>query len=146
MADIMARDPFDVLAQTRQMLSRMDEIVGRGFFGNGTEEGSLPLDIYETGDDLVVEAPLPGFHKEDVNVQLHQGVLSIVAQPPALPGDGYQYHYYRRERPWGSWTRRIALPGIVQEAEVRAEMKDGLLTLRIPIPSAAKPKQIQIAG
>jgi len=54
--------------------------------------------------------------------------------------------YYRRERPAGAWARRVALPGIVHEADVRAELKDGVLQLHIPIPETARPKQVEIEG
>jgi HSP20 family protein len=140
------RRPFDMLNQARQLMSQMDEAFGRSFFGDGMDQGTLPLDIYEVGDELIVEASVPGFRKEDIQVQLHQGVLSIVAQHPASAGqNGYeQYRYYRRERPWGAWSRRVALPGIVHEAAVEAELKDGVLKLHIPVPEAAKPKQIEI--
>lgn len=147
MADIVTRDPFDVMEQTRQVLSRMDDMFNRAFpfYGDGMDEGTLALDIYEAADELVVEASVPGFCREDIAIQLHQGVLSIVAQnmngtaTPAM-------RYYRRERPWGAWTRRVALPGIVHDAEVRAELNDGVLKLHIPIPESAKPKQILISG
>jgi HSP20 family protein len=127
-------------------MSQMDEAFGRNFFGDGMDQGTLPLDVYEAGDELIVEASVPGFRKEDIHIQLHQGVLSIVAQHPATAGEnGYQnYRYYRRERPWGAWTRRVALPGIVHDAEVQADLKDGVLKLHIPVPEAAKPKQIEI--
>ena len=54
--------------------------------------------------------------------------------------------YYRRERSWGSLTRRVALPGIVKDAPVEANLKDGVLKLRIPLPEQAGPKQIEIQG
>jgi HSP20 family protein len=54
--------------------------------------------------------------------------------------------YYRRERRYGSVGRRIALPGVLHDAEVDGELKDGVLTLRIPVPEQAKPKQIEIKG
>jgi HSP20 family protein len=144
--DLTTRSPFEMLNHARQLMSQMDEAFGRPFFGDGMDQGSLALDIYEVGDALVVEASVPGFRKEDIQVQLHQGVLSIVAQHPASAGDdAYRARrYYRRERPWGAWTRRVALPGIVHDATVSAELKDGVLTLTIPVPEAAKPKQIEI--
>jgi HSP20 family protein len=143
--DIATRTPFDMLNHARQLMSQMDEAFGRSFFGDGMDQGTLPLDVYEAGDALVVEASVPGFRKEDIQVQLHQGVLSIVAQHPAMAGQGGEgRRYYRRERPWGAWSRRVALPGIVHDATVGAELKDGVLTLHIPVPEAAKPKQIEI--
>ena len=140
MADIMPRIPSDML----QMLSRMDRLFDRSGFDQ--EEGTLALDIYEQADELVVEASVPGFAREDITVQLHQGLLSIVASHPAARGSANDEsrRYYRRERPVGAWTRRIALPGMVHDAEVDAELNDGVLTLRIPVPASAKPREIEI--
>ena len=58
---------------------------------------------------------------------------------------GTDERYHRRERFWGTVNRRLALPGVLHDADVKAELRDGVLTLRIPVPSAAKPKQIEIA-
>lgn len=147
MADIVTRSPFDVLAQTRQFLSQMDEMVGRAFAPEDTMfEGTLPLDIYETADELVVEVSVPGFTKDEIGVQVHQGVLSIVARNANAAMDRPALRYYRRERPTGAWARRVALPGIVHDAEVRAELKDGVLKLHIPIPETARPRQVVIDG
>src|SRR5688572_7585430 len=148
MADLMVRSPFDMLRQTQQMLSRLDPMFGQPAYADSEEEGTLALDIYEANDELVVEASVPGFRREDIAIQLHQGLLSIVARHAALNGaEGYaDRRYYRRERAVGAWTRRIALPGIVHDAEVKAELKDGVLRLRIPVPESAKPRQIAIQG
>ena len=148
MSDLTMRSPFDMLRQTQQMLSRLDPVFRQSSYADGEEEGTLALDIYEADDELVVEASVPGFRREDIAIQLHQGLLSIVARHAALSGaDGYAgRRYYRRERAVGAWTRRIALPGIVHDAEVKAELKDGVLRLRIPVPESAKPRQIAIQG
>ena len=53
--------------------------------------------------------------------------------------------YHRRERRWATLSRRLALPGVLHDAEVNAELANGVLTLRVPVPAAAKPKQIKIA-
>ena len=139
MAAMMPTIPSDMM----QMLSRMERFLG----GAGTtaeDEGTLALDIYEADDALVVEASVPGFQRDDIAIQLHQGLLSIVASRQPQETATSDRRYFRRERPVGSWTRRIALPGIVHDAEVDAELKDGVLTLRIPVPASAKPRQIEI--
>jgi HSP20 family protein len=108
-----------------------------------SEEGTLPLDIVEEGGDIVVHASLPGFRKEDIDIQIHNGVLSIKAEH-SEESEQKDRHYYRRERRVGSVSRRIALPGVVSEANANAEFKDGVLTLRIPQAEVAKPKQIKV--
>jgi HSP20 family protein len=149
--DLTRRDPFP---SVRQMMERFfdDSIFRDQFFSRlpysfTTEEGTLPLDIREHDGKLIVEASLPGFTKENIDVQVHDGVLSIRAQhseeKEERNGNG---RYYRRERTWGALSRRVALPGIVDNAQVEAELKNGVLTLTIPLPEQVSPKQIEIKG
>lgn len=149
--DIVRRDP--VSAPFRQIMDRFfdDPFFREPFMrmplGLTSEEGTLPLDVYEKDGKLWVEASVPGFKKDEIDVQVHDGVLSIRAQRSSeheslSNGD----RYYRRERSWGALSRRVALPGIVKDAPVEAELKNGILQLRIPLPEKAQPKQIEIKG
>ena len=123
----------------------MDRPIGRSWL-DGARVTALPVDIAEKDGDIVVRASLPGFAKDEIDVQAHDGVLSITArhseQHEESDDDGERY--YRRERRSGSVSRRIALPGAVDGAKVEAELRDGVLTLTIPTPEEAKPKQIEI--
>lgn len=156
--DVVRRDPFGPnlapFAPFRQVMDRFfDDPFFRSPFGssafsfNGSDEGSLALDVYEKGNKLVVEASVPGFAKDEIDVQVHEGILSIKAQRSSEKEEGEPGgKFYRRERSWGSVSRRVALPGIVQDAPVDAELKNGVLTLTIPLPEKATPKQIEIKG
>lgn len=144
MADIVRRDPFE-LGGLRQMMERMFE---EPFFRlpaatAGWDEGTLPVDVSESEGKLVVRASLPGFKKEDIDVQVNDGVLSIKAEHNEET-ETRNEKFYRRERRYGSVSRRIALPGIVHDAPVSAQLKDGVLTLSIEVPEKARPKQIEI--
>ena len=148
MADIIRRDPF---ANVRQVMDRFfdDSLrrwpAGDGFGGGGrgAAEGALPLDVSRSDGEIKVRASLPGFRKEDIDVQVHEGVLSIKAERAAENGTQDE-RYYRRERARGSVSRRIALPGIVHDARVDAQLADGVLTLTLPLPAQAQPQQIEI--
>lgn len=107
--------------------------------------GNLPLDVSQTDDALIVRASLAGYSADDIEVQVHQGVLAIKAERPyeeAAAGE----RYHRRERPWGPVSRRISLPGIIHDADVKAQFANGLLTLTIPFPEQAKPKSIPVSS
>lgn len=149
MTDIVRRDPFDLGSgpggSFRQLMERVfDEPFFRmPALANGWDEGTLPVDIAEADGKLVVRASLPGFEKDDIDVQVNEGVLSIKAEH-SDETETKNEKYYRRERRYGSVSRRIALPGIVHEAPVEAELKDGVLTLSIEVPEKARPKQIEI--
>ena len=141
MADIVRHDPFTSLRQT------MDRLFDDSFFRTPgrlfDDDGTLPVDISETETDLIVRASLPGFEKDEIDVNVNDGVLSIKGQHSEEREEKGE-RFYRRERHYGAVSRRIALPGIVADAEVDAELKGGVLTLHIPLPEKAKPKQIEI--
>jgi len=145
MADIVRHDPFGSMRQAMDRL--FDDSLFRDSFFRGparmSDEGTLPIDISETDSDLIVRASLPGFDKDEIDVDVHEGVLSIKAQHSEDHEEKGE-RFYRRERSFGAVSRRIALPGIVADADVEADLKGGVLTLRIPIPEKPKPKQIEI--
>ena len=91
-----------------------------------------------------MRASLPGYRKEDVDLRIEKGVLSIKASKQRET-EVEDEKYYRRERFMGSVSRRIVLPGIVRNDASSAELVDGVLTLRVPIAEANKPKQILIS-
>jgi HSP20 family protein len=142
MLDIIRRDP--VGRSVRDLLSFVaDDPFFRTPLFESSEEGTLALDIAEGDGELIVRASVPGFAKEDIDVQIHNGVLSIKAEQ-SREKETKDERYYRRERRTGSVSRRIALPGVVSEASAHAELSDGVLTLRIPQAEVSRPKQIPI--
>lgn len=106
-------------------------------------DGNLPIDISETPDALIVRASLAGYTADQIDVQLHQGILTIKAQRTAEEAGGAE-RYHRRERASGPLSRRVALPGLVHDSEVDAQFENGLLTLTVPFPAQAKPRQIEV--
>lgn len=103
----------------------------------------LPLDVSEDDTDVIVRASLPGYSREDVDVQIHDGVLSISAQRSEAT-EAKSERYHRRERRSGSFTRQVSLPTNVVSEQTHAELRDGVLTLRIPKTPEAQPKKIKI--
>ncbi len=133
------------IRQLRNMMERFfEDPFFRSPFSMISEEGTLPVDVSQTDKEVVVKADLPGFNKEDIDVQVHEGVLTIRANHTE-EHEEKEGQYYRRERAWGSVSRRVALPAMTDvDGTVDATLKDGVLTLRIPIPEKAGPKQIEI--
>lgn len=109
----------------------------------GLDEGTLAVDVSEDDKHVFVRASLPGFKKENVQVEVHDGVLSIKAEQSEEKEETSE-RFYRRERRFGSMNRRIALPSTVVEGETKAELKDGVLTLRLPKSVKEQPRKIQI--
>jgi HSP20 family protein len=120
-----------------------DEPFFRTALGESGSESRLPLDIAQGDGELIVRASMPGFGKDDIEVQIHEGLLTIKAAHTDDQASEDE-RFYRRERRVGALSRRVALPGEVSDAEAHAELTDGVLTLRIPQAEESRPRQIPI--
>ena len=101
------------------------------------------IDLYEDKDNLYVRAELPGMKKEQIEVSLHEGTLSISGE---RKGESKQEgaEVYRAERFFGRFQRTVTLPAPVSPEKVTAQYKDGLLTITLPKTEEAKPKHIDV--
>jgi len=119
--------PLVELARTSQLLS-----------------GWTPtLDVYEEKDHFTVKAELPGMKKEAIEVSMHDGSLSISGERKSETKheDG---EVYRAERFFGRFQRTVSLPAPVAADKVKAQYKDGILTITLPKTEEAKPKRIEV--
>jgi HSP20 family protein len=116
--------------------------------GGSSCGGALAVDLSETEKSVIVRASLPGFSKDEIEVEVADGVLSIRAERESdtqstQDGNGETYHV--RERRFGSVSRQIALPEVALDGEPVAELKDGVLTLTLPKSVRALPKKVKIS-
>lgn len=100
-------------------------------------------DVKETDESLFVFVELAGLHKDDIEVSLESGVLTVSGER-RFTKDDTKETYHRRERFYGKFSRSFRLPRNVDGAEVKASFTDGLLTLELPKSQEARPRQIQI--
>lgn len=107
------------------------------------EEGSLALDVSEDETSVIVRASLPGYTKDNIAVEVAEGVLTITARRSEQHEERGE-RFYRKERREGSVSRRIALPTLVDEDNASADLADGVLTLRLPKAEKARRRQIAI--
>jgi len=101
------------------------------------------IDLLEDRDNILVKAELPGMKKEDVDVSLHDGILSISGERKR-EGKYEGAETCRSERFVGRFHRTVTLPATVKDTEVKAQYKHGILTITLPKAEGAKPKQIEV--
>ncbi len=101
------------------------------------------LDLYEEKDNLVVKVELPGMKREDIDVSLHEGSLSISGERKSEEKH-QDADVYRTERFFGRFQRTVTLPTPVAADKVKAQYKDGILTITLPKTEEAKPKRIDV--
>jgi len=101
------------------------------------------IDVFEDTDNVIVKAELPGMKKEDIEVSMHEGVLSISGERKN-ESEHKDAHTFRSERFIGAFQRSVTLPSAVKDDAVQAQYKDGILTVTLPKAEEAKRKQIEI--
>jgi len=102
------------------------------------------IDVFEDKENVVVKAELAGMKKEDIEVTLHEGTLNITGERKTEK-KVEEAGLYRSERFFGRFQRAVTLPSPVNGAKVKAEYKDGILTVTLPKTEEAKPKQIDVS-
>jgi HSP20 family protein len=108
-----------------------------------TRSWAPPVDIYETEEAIVLKAELPGVDPKDVEVRVEDNTLYLKGERK-FEKEVKEQNYHRVERSYGSFARSFSLPNSISTDQVRAEFKDGLLTLTMPKREEAKPKTIKI--
>jgi HSP20 family protein len=101
------------------------------------------VDITDEGDHLLIAADMPGVPKEAVEVEVHDGRLSIRSSVSEETKDEGK-DYIRRERRRSAWSRSFALPEGVKDDAVEAAMKDGVLRVKVPKAKVEEPKKVQV--
>ena len=138
-------DPF---AEVDSLLNRVLSRSGRwarlpSEGGNGNVEWSPSADISETEKEFVIRAELPAVKKEDVQVLLDEGMITIKGERKQQKEDKTE-KYHRVESFYGSFERSFSLPENVNSDAIRCESKDGILTVHIPKTESPKQKAKQI--
>ena len=148
MADLIRWDPFREAVSLRDAMDRLLEdsfVRPRGEWPTlARHEQSLALDVYETDENLVVEASMPGTKPEEVDISVVGNTLTIKAEREEQREKKEEGRYYFRERRYGAFQRSIGLPVDVDADKAEATFKDGVLKLSLPKAEEAKPKRIQV--
>jgi HSP20 family protein len=138
---------LDRFSALRDDLNSLFEVPFWGSFGR---EGQLfsgwspALDLYQNNDNIVAVVELPGMKKEEIEISLHDGTLTISGERKSESTNGNGEKAERTERFVGKFRRSIALPVQVDANKVSATYRDGILTVTLPKAEEAKPKQIQV--
>lgn len=146
MTALMRWDPFRELEEVSDRLNRMFARPATRTNGKETmvvADWTPTVDISETDGEYQIKAEIPDVKKEDVKVTLEDGVLTIQGERKQEKEEkGKKYH--RIERSYGSFVRSFSLPDVIDEEKVKAEFKDGVLSLHLPKSEKAKPKAIEV--
>ncbi|MFP4446564.1 MAG: Hsp20/alpha crystallin family protein [Desulfosudaceae bacterium] len=141
---ILRNNPFRPLAGTER--SMWDHLFGDlsapALFER--EENWIPtIDMADNEKEYVIKAELPGMNKDDIDISLGNGLLTLTGEKKQESKEDKDTYYYRESR-YGSFSRSLRLPEDAAPDEVDATYKDGVLRVVVPKKEAAKPKKITV--
>jgi HSP20 family protein len=143
MALVRWNDPF---AGLTSMHSQLDDMFN-SFFGSGQlNTGNAPaMDVYTEDDkQLVAEVHTPGFAKDDIEVNVHDGILEIKGEKHEQTEDNDKKRNYMMRESHASFYRSIALPKVADEGGVSAQFENGVLKVQVPFKELPAPKRVAI--
>lgn len=148
MMSIIKYDPFGELKSLQDEMNRLfnsnfpnrygkEEMVSRGW--------TPSVDIYESDEEIVLEAELPGMKRDDFEVSIENNVINLKGERKfEKKEDGENYH--RVERAYGSFTRSFSLPRAVSASDTTADFNNGILRVTLPLREEARARKIEVTG
>lgn len=113
-----------------------DEALGKGMW-------TPAVDIFETEDAVVVKAEIPGVERDQIAVEIKDGILTLHGERK-FEKEVKEENYHRIERAYGTFHRSFSLPSSVDEEKISAKFKEGVLEVTLPKKEREKPKQIKV--
>lgn len=139
-------DPFRELHTLQDRMNRLFEEASRGGRDHPDAAAWSPaVDIYESEREIVVSAELPGLARDEIALSLDQNVLTLHGARAFEKAKG-ESRYHRIERSYGSFTRTFTIPATVDDDAIRADFKDGVLTIVLPKVENNEKRQIRISN
>jgi HSP20 family protein len=146
MAELVRWNTARDAVSLREAMDRLFEesFLRPDLFGSGESPASaLPLDMYETENDVVVKASVPGVKPEDIQVTVTGDLLTIKGEFKTEEKTEKR-NFLRQERRYGSFCRQLGLPSGVDSGKAEASFENGILTLTLPKVEAVKPKTVKV--
>jgi HSP20 family protein len=139
--ELVRWEPFDSL--NKQINDLFGEGFGRSWTNSALTKWYPAVDILEGKDSYVIRAELPGMKKEDFNLEVKDGTLTLTGERK-YEKSAEEVEYRHVERVEGKFVRSFSLPQTVKQADIRATYKDGILEIHVPKAEEVKPRQIEV--
>ena len=143
MSNLTRWEPMREMMTLREAMDRLFDDAFTRPLSMGGVSLSPAIDLYQTADDVVVKASLPGLKAEDVHISISSEVLTLSGEFSA-ENEQKDATYHIHERRFGTFERSLRLPTDVQSDKAKAEFEAGILTITLPKAEAVKPKIINI--
>ena len=144
MSNLTRWEPAREMMTLREAMDRLfDDAFTQPFSTRDGWSASTPaVDMYQTDDEIVVKASLPGIKADEVQINVTGDVLTLKGEVKHEEKNNRSWHI--REQRWGSFQRSVALPTNVVSDKAKAEFENGILTITLPKAEEVRPRAITI--
>ena len=146
MSNLIRWEPMREMVTLRDAMDRLlDDAFTRPWgLTNGWHSSGIPaVDMYQTDNEVVIKAAVPGVKAEDVQISVTGDMLTIKGETKEK-SEVNEKAYHIREQRWGAFERSVSLPTAVVSEKAKAEFEDGVLTVTLPKAENVKPKTITV--
>jgi len=144
MSNLIRWEPAREMMTLREAMERLfDDAFTRPLSPSGNAWSVPAVDMYQTDNEVIVKAALPGIKADEVQINVTGEVLTIKGET-RQENDNKEKAYHIREQRWGAFERSLALPIDVVADKAKAEFENGVLTITLPKAEEVKPKTINI--
>jgi HSP20 family protein len=143
---LKGRDPFKDLIFLQERMTRIfDEALLQYKGSSSLASGAWfpPVDIYETGDKIILKAEIPGVDRKDVSLEVNENVITLKGERRFVKNLGEE-NYHRMERFYGTFVRVFSLPNVVDKSKVTANFKNGVLEITVPKAAEESSNSVKI--
>ena len=137
-------DPFRDFSKAQEQVNRfLEDAFLRRASDSSLTAWAPEVDIHETENDLVLEADLPGMDEKDLDIRVENNMLTIRGERK-FEKKVSEENYLRVERAYGSFSRSFSLPHSIDAGAIKADYRNGVLTIHVPKREEAKPRQVKV--
>lgn len=108
-----------------------------------SKEGELTVDVYQTEESIIIQAPIAGIKKEDIEIVTEKDMVTIKGERNR-PKNGDPKEFFIEESFWGPFSREIVLPEETDPSRIKATMEQGILTIKIPRIEREKRREVEL--
>jgi HSP20 family protein len=144
MSQLVRWDPFGSdFGRLARVFDRMFGSVPSEMARESLSQWDPAVDIFDKGNELMLQLEVPGMKKEDIKIRLENNVLTLQGERKR-ESEIKEEQFYRAERSYGAFSRSFTLPGTVSVDKIQAQYKDGILTINVPKAKEAQPRHIEV--
>ena len=144
MSSITRWDTYSGLSGLQEQVNRLfDSTFPRRFENSAITTWAPAVDIYETENELVVKADLPDVSEKDLDVRVENNTLTVRGERK-FEKKVQEENYLRVDRTYGAFSRSFSLPNTINSEAIKAEYKNGVLTVTLPKRAESKPKRVKV--